>query len=105
MIGTTSRGFTALTISTTELRKNQKYFDTKSPFTNMQPSLRCKPQYADIEFARNSIPRWNVRTWFHTITNQKKTLNPVARDDNMVGANVPIHFIRITVLKWEILVS
>ena len=37
----------------------------------------------DIEFARNVNSRWNLGFEFHTIKS-RKTLNPNARDDNMV---------------------
>jgi hypothetical protein len=82
MIGTTS-GFTAYDLYY-RAPENQKYFDTKSPFTNMSAFFGGgNRNMLDIEFARNINPRWNVGLEFHTIRS-KKTLNPVARDDNMV---------------------
>jgi len=67
--------------------EDRKYFDTKSPFTNMSAFFGGgNRNMLDIEFARNINPRWNVGLEFHTIRS-KKTLNPVARDDNMVEQN------------------
>ncbi len=67
--------------------ENQRYFDTKSPFTNMSAFFGGgNRNMLDIEFSRNINPRWNVGFEFHTIRS-KKTLNPVARDDNMVEQN------------------
>ncbi|MDF2158345.1 putative porin [Algoriphagus sp. CAU 1675] len=63
--------------------ENNRYFDTKSPFTNMSAFFGGgNRNMLDIEFARNVNPRWNVGFEFHTIR-ARKTLNPVARDDNM----------------------
>ena len=67
--------------------ENQRYFDTKSPFTNMSAFFGGgNRNMLDIEFARNINPRWNVGFEFHTIRS-KKTLNPISRDDNMVEQN------------------
>ena len=64
--------------------ENKKYFDTKSPFTEMSAFFGGgNRNMLDIAFARNINPRWNVGFDFHTIK-ARKTLNPVARDDNMV---------------------
>ncbi|PZX49334.1 putative porin [Algoriphagus chordae] len=67
--------------------ENNKYFDTKSPFTEMSAFFGGgQRNMLDIAFARNINPRWNVGFDFHTIR-ARKTLNPVARDDNMVVQN------------------
>ncbi|MEN2282743.1 putative porin [Algoriphagus sp. SE2] len=64
--------------------ENNKYFDTKSPFTEMSAFFGGgNRNMLDLAFARNINPRWNVGFEFHTIKS-RKTLNPVARDDNMV---------------------
>ncbi|WP_317194639.1 putative porin [Algoriphagus lutimaris] len=64
--------------------ENYKYFDTKSPFTEMSAFFGGGHRnMLDLAFARNINPRWNVGFEFHTIK-ARKTLNPVARDDNMV---------------------
>lgn len=82
MIGTRS-GFHAYDIYY-HSPETRKYFDTKSPFTNMSAFFGGgNRNMLDIEFARNVNPRWNVGFEFHTIK-ARKTLNPNARDDNMV---------------------
>ena len=64
--------------------EEMKYFDTKSPFTEMSAFFGGgNRNMLDIAFARNINPRWNVGFNFHTIRS-RKTLNPNARDDNMV---------------------
>ncbi|MHA7129060.1 putative porin [Algoriphagus namhaensis] len=82
VIGTTS-GFHAYDLYY-RAPENTKYFDTKSPFTEMSAFFGGgNRNMLDIAFARNINPRWNVGFDFHTIR-ARKTLNPVARDDNMV---------------------
>lgn len=82
-IGTTS-GFSAYDIYYRDPSEN-KYFDTKSPFTEMSAFFGGgNRNMLDIKFARNINPRWNVGFDFHTIR-ARKTLNPTARDDNMVS--------------------
>jgi len=67
--------------------ENNKYFDTKSPFTEMSAFFGGgQRNMLDLAFARNINPRWNVGFDLHTIRS-RKTLNPVARDDNMVSQN------------------
>ncbi|MEP1085918.1 MAG: putative porin [Algoriphagus sp.] len=67
--------------------EDNKYFDTKSPFTEMSAFFGGgQRNMLDIAFARNINSRWNVGFDFHTIR-ARKTLNPVARDDNMVVQN------------------
>lgn len=67
--------------------ENNKYFDTKSPFTEMSAFFGGgQRNMLDIGFARNINPRWNVGFDFHTIR-ARKTLNPNARDDNMTVHN------------------
>ncbi|WPR73683.1 putative porin [Algoriphagus sp. NG3] len=67
--------------------ENNKYFDTKSPFTEMSAFFGGgQRNMLDIAFARNVNPRWNVGFDFHTIR-ARKTLNPNARDDNMTVQN------------------
>lgn len=64
--------------------EERRYFDTKSPFTNMSAFFGGGSRnMLDIEFARNINPRWNVGFELHTIR-ARKTLNPNRRDDNMV---------------------
>ncbi len=64
--------------------EDKKYFDTKSPFTEMSAFFGGgNRNMLDIAFARNINPRWNVGFDFNTIR-ARKTLNPNARDDNMV---------------------
>lgn len=67
--------------------ENNKYFDTKSPFTEMSAFFGGgQRNMLDLAFARNINPRWNVGFNLHTIR-ARKTLNPNARDDNMVVQN------------------
>lgn len=67
--------------------ENNKYFDTKSPFTEMSAFFGGgQRNMLDLAFARNINPRWNVGFNLNTIR-ARKTLNPVARDDNMVVQN------------------
>ncbi|MFC5625079.1 putative porin [Algoriphagus winogradskyi] len=67
--------------------EDNKYFDTKSPFTEMSAFFGGgQRNMLDLAFARNINPRWNVGFNFHTIR-ARKTLNPNARDDNMVVQN------------------
>lgn len=83
IIGTTS-GFGAYDIYFRDPSDN-KYFDTKSPFTEMSAFFGGgNRNMLDIKFARNINSRWNVGFDFHTIKS-RKTLNPTARDDNMVN--------------------
>lgn len=64
-----------------------RYFDTKSPFTEMSAFFGGGSRnMLDLVFARNVNPRWNVGFEMHTIR-ARKTLNPVARDDNMATQN------------------
>jgi hypothetical protein len=64
-----------------------RYFDTKSPFTEMSAFFGGGSRnMLDLVFARNVNPRWNVGFEMHTIR-ARKTLNPVARDDNMANQN------------------
>ncbi|WP_255590546.1 MULTISPECIES: putative porin [unclassified Algoriphagus] len=82
LIGTTS-GFHAYDIYYTD-PSNNRYFDTKSPFTEMSAFFGGgNRNMLDIKFARNVNPRWNIGFDFHTMR-VRKTLNPTARDDNMV---------------------
>lgn len=82
MVGTTS-GFHAYDLYYHSPEDN-KYFDTKSPFTEMSAFFGGgNRNMLDISFARNINPRWNVGFNFNTIR-ARKTLNPTARDDNMV---------------------
>jgi len=67
--------------------EDNKYFDTKSPFTNMSAFFGGgNRNMLDLAFARNINPRWNVGFNFNTIR-ARKVLNPSARDDNMVVQN------------------
>lgn len=67
--------------------EDNKYFDTKSPFTDMSAFFGGgNRNMLDLAFARNINPRWNVGFEFHTIR-ARKVLNPSARDDNMVVQN------------------
>ncbi|MEB2779952.1 putative porin [Algoriphagus sp. C2-6-M1] len=67
--------------------ENNKYFDTKSPFTEMSAFFGGgQRNMLDLAFARNINPRWNVGFNLHTIR-ARKTLNPNARDDNMTVQN------------------
>lgn len=67
--------------------EDNKYFDTKSPFTEMSAFFGGgQRNMLDLAFARNINPRWNVGFDFHTIR-ARKTLNPNARDDNMTVQN------------------
>ena len=85
VIGATS-GFGAYDLYFHAPEKN-KYFDTKSPFTEMSAYFGGgQRNMLDIAFARNVNPRWNIGFDFHTIR-ARKTLNPVARDDNMTVQN------------------
>lgn len=62
----------------------RRYYDTKSPFTEMAALFGGgNRNMLDIAFARNITPRWNFGIDFNT-QRVRKTLNPVARDDNMV---------------------
>lgn len=82
LIGTRS-GYSAYDIYF-KAPENNRYYDTKSPFTEMAAFFGGGHRnLLDIAFARNINPRWNVGFEFHTIK-ARKTLNPVARDDNMV---------------------
>ncbi len=64
--------------------EDNKYFDTKSPFTEMSAFFGGgNRNMLDLAFARNINSRWNVGFNFNTIRS-RKTLNPTARDDNMV---------------------
>ncbi len=83
LIGTRS-GFSAYDLYY-RAPENNRFFDTKSPFTNMSAFFGGgNRNMLDIEFARNISPTWNVGFEFHTIRS-RKTLNPTARDDNMVS--------------------
>lgn len=62
----------------------RRYYDTKSPFTEMAAFFGGgNRNMLDIVFARNVSSRWNVGIDFNT-QRVRKTLNPVARDDNNV---------------------
>lgn len=62
----------------------RRYYDTKSPFTEMAALFGGgNRNMLDIAFARNISSRWNIGIDFNTLR-VRKTLNPVARDDNMV---------------------
>lgn len=64
-----------------------RYFDTKSPFTEMSAFFGGGSRnMLDLVFARNVNPRWNLGFEMHTIR-ARKTLNPVAREDNMTEQN------------------
>jgi hypothetical protein len=66
---------------------NRRYFDTKSPFTEMSAFFGGgNRNMLDLTFARNVNPRWNVGFELHT-QRVRKTLNPVARDDHMAEQN------------------
>ncbi|WP_244887417.1 putative porin [Algoriphagus faecimaris] len=83
LIGTTS-GFHAYDLYYRK-PEERRYFDTKSPFTNMSAFFGGGSRnMLDIEFARNVNSRWNIGFEFHTIR-ARKTLNPQRRDDNMVN--------------------
>lgn len=83
LIGTTS-GFHGYDLYYTDPSEN-RYFDTKSPFTEMSAFFGGGHRnMLDIKFARNINSRWNVGFDFHTIK-ARKTLNPNARDDQMVN--------------------
>jgi hypothetical protein len=85
VIGTTS-GFHAYDIYFRSPKQN-KYFDTKSPYTNMAAFFGGgNRNMLDIEFARNVNPNWNVGFNFNTIR-ARKTLNPNARDDHFANQN------------------
>lgn len=61
----------------------RRYYDTKSPFTEMAAFFGGgNRNMLDIAFARNISPRLNFGIDFNT-QRVRKTLNPVARDDNM----------------------
>lgn len=65
----------------------RRYFDTKSPFTEMSAFFGGgNRNLLDLAFARNINPRWNVGFELHT-QRVRKTLNPVARDDHMAEQN------------------
>lgn len=67
--------------------ENMKYYDTKSPYTNLAAFFGGgNRNMLDITFTRNINPRWNVGFNFHTIR-ARKVLNPARRDDNMVDQN------------------
>ncbi|AWW33229.1 hypothetical protein DN752_17370 [Echinicola strongylocentroti] len=60
------------------------YFDTKSPYTKLEAFYGGgNRNMLNVAFARNVNPRWNIGFNFNTIK-ARKTLNPNARDDNMV---------------------
>jgi len=62
--------------------ENNRYFDTKSPYTNMAAFFGGgNRNMLDIDFSRNVDPNWNLGLNFHTIK-ARKTLNPNARDDH-----------------------
>lgn len=62
----------------------RRFYDTKSPFTEMAAFFGGgNRNMLDIVFARNITPKWNFGIDFNT-QRVRKTLNPVARDDNMV---------------------
>lgn len=67
--------------------QHARYFDTKSPFTEMSAFFGGGSRnMLDLVFARNVNPRWNVGFEMHTIRS-RKTLNPIAREDNMAIQN------------------
>jgi hypothetical protein len=64
-----------------------KYYDTKSPYTQMNGFFGGgNRNMLDLAFARNVNPRWNIGFNFSTIR-ARKTLNPNARDDNLTVQN------------------
>ncbi|MCH7403015.1 putative porin [Belliella kenyensis] len=85
MIGTTS-GFHAYDLYH-QSTDSVKYYDTKSPFTNMELYFGGgNRNMMDLEFARNVTPKWNVGFTLNTIR-ARKTLNPNRRDDNQAVKN------------------
>lgn len=65
----------------------RRYFDTKSPFTEMSAFFGGgNRNMLDIAFARNITAKWNVGFELHT-ARVRKTLNPVDRDDHMTEQN------------------
>lgn len=85
MIGTTS-GFHAYDLYH-QSTDSVKYYDTKSPFTNMELFFGGgNRNMMDLEFARNVTPKWNVGFTLNTIR-ARKTLNPNRRDDNQAVKN------------------
>ncbi|GGZ26930.1 hypothetical protein GCM10007049_19590 [Echinicola pacifica] len=63
------------------------YFDTKSPYTKLEAFYGGgNRNMLNVAFARNINPRWNIGFNYNTIR-ARKTLNPNARDDNMVEQN------------------
>nr|WP_009033543.1 putative porin [Indibacter alkaliphilus] len=81
MIGTTS-GFHVYDLYH-NAADSMKYYDTKSPFTQMNAFWGGgNRNMLDLAFARNINPRWNVGFNLSTIRS-RKTLNPSARDDNL----------------------
>lgn len=64
-----------------------RYFDTKSPYTKLEAFYGGgNRNMLNVAFARNINPRWNIGFNYNTIR-ARKTLNPNARDDNMVEQN------------------
>lgn len=85
MIGTTS-GFHVYDLYF-NASDSMKYFDTKSPFTQMNALWGGgNRNMLDLAFSRNVNPRWNVGFNLNTIR-ARKTLNPNARDDNLTEQN------------------
>jgi hypothetical protein len=85
VIGTTS-GFHAYDIYF-KSPENNRYFDTKSPYTNMSAFFGGgNRNMLDIVFARNVNSNWNLGFNYHTIR-ARKTLNPNARDDHFADQN------------------
>ncbi|GMQ27783.1 putative porin [Algoriphagus confluentis] len=85
LIGTTS-GFHGYDLYFVDPAK-RRYFDTKSPFTEMSAFFGGgNRNMLDIYFARNINPRWNVGFDFRT-QRIRKTLNPNTRDDYMTEQN------------------
>ncbi len=82
LIGTTS-GFSAYDLYY-HSPDSMLYFDTKSPYTKLEAFYGGgNRNMLNVAFARNVNPRWNIGFNFNTIK-ARKTLNPNARDDNMV---------------------
>jgi hypothetical protein len=85
VIGVTS-GFHAYDLYFKDPAK-RKFFDTKSPFTEMSAFFGGgNRNMLDIAFARNINPRWNIGLDFNTLR-IRKTLNPAQRDDHMAVQN------------------
>jgi hypothetical protein len=66
---------------------HRKYFDTKSPFTEMSAFFGGgNRNMLDLAFSRNVTPKWNLGFELNT-QRVRKTLNPRNRDDQMTEQN------------------